>query len=186
MIFLRDLRAILANSGREPDRSLVAFASGYLISRIGSGEKDLRLADSFQSDAPEVLAWATMIGGLGGAPYWTDAFGGLGRLVARELLRPVHLEDPPAADVSFEELQVVVEPDRPSTKNRVRTGHRNAASVSLFPGVVVPVALQEEEREKSPTQGSLLLPSPPIHDQAYPQIPRARTFSVFEAAASGI
>src|SRR5262249_4722628 len=73
---LRELPILIANVKDDNERSILAFYAGYVISRVGGAERDLRLADAFGAFAPLVLTWAAVLGGLGVRAYWSDAFGG--------------------------------------------------------------------------------------------------------------
>lgn len=125
------------------DRPLIAFGAGYVISRIGSAERDLRLADGFADSRAAVLCWATVTGSLGATTYWTDAFAGLGRFAARELVRPMHPLDPPNWDLSFDEVHLM---DERSAKPKYRTANRSVVAVSLLPGVTMHFGTSEPER----------------------------------------
>lgn len=150
--FLRFLQDKIGKSA-VGDRPLFAFAAGYAISRIGGAERDLRLADSFPDHRAEVLSWATVTGSLGALTFWTDAFGGLGRFAARELIRPVHLLDPPSCDVSFEEVKLL---DERGPRNRFKSANRNAVVVALLPGVNVHFSMPD---------GAQLSPKPAESDR---------------------
>ncbi|MBN8937927.1 MAG: hypothetical protein J0H01_00475 [Rhizobiales bacterium] len=122
---------------------LFAFGAGYVISRIGSAERDLRLADSFDEGKSAILSWAMVAGSLGATTYWTDAFGGLGRFVARELIRPLHLLDPPTCDISYDEVRLF---DEKNSRLRLRSANRNAVAVSMLPGVTMHFGVGEPDR----------------------------------------
>lgn len=142
------------------DNELYNFVAGYIISRVGGAERDFRLADDFR-DRGEVLTWTAISGGLGVETFWTNAFGGLGRLLAKELLRPFSLCEFPDADISGDELRhLEARAGRPS----FRTSSRNAAVIALRPGVNVTIALGEVERP--PTRNS----SPPLKESAQAQL----------------
>jgi len=140
----RQLRAGIEGIA-DQDRVFVLFAAGYVLSRIGGAERDLRLAEAFDGDQEEVLTWAAVLGGLGADAFWTDAFDGMGRLVARELLKPVDIFDFPNCDISLDEL-MVVSGGQPSSKARFRSANRNAATVELQIGVSVQFGLVDEDR----------------------------------------
>lgn len=137
--FLRFLQDRIGRSAAN-EKPLFAFAAGYVISRIGGAERDLRLADSFRDDRAEVLSWAAVAGSLGATTFWTDAFGGLGRFAARELVRPVHLLDPPTCDIGFDEIKFLEEK---AARSRFKSANRNAVIVALVPGVNVHFSMSE-------------------------------------------
>jgi hypothetical protein len=141
---LRDL-SMLAGKASSEALQVIHFSAGYIISRIGGAERDLRLAETFEEGYPNVLTWAAVLGGLGATTYWSDAFSGIGRLVARELSRSFDLSEPPSSDISADELFVLAGPDRRGA--RFRTASRQSASVSLRLGVVTQLSLIEEERK---------------------------------------
>lgn len=143
---LRETANWLASAKNDEDRHLLYFAAGYIISRVGGAERDLRLAEAFDGGYPNVLTWSAVLGGLGLTPYWTDAFGGIGRLVARELTRPFRLMDPPCADIAADEMLVISDKSPGQGPLRFRTGQRSVAAVAIRPGVVVQVSLSEEEK----------------------------------------
>ncbi len=143
--FLRYLRDHMPRL-TTPEWPLFAFGVGYVISRIGSAERDLRLADTFDAGRSAVLSWAMVAGSLGANTFWTDAFGGLGRFAARELIRPLHLLDPPACDISYDEVRLFNEK---SSRLRLRSANRNALAVSLLPGVTIHFGIGEADRAAS-------------------------------------
>lgn len=147
---LRQMRGLAATADVE-QRQILLFTAGYVISRIGGAERDLRLAETFASARYDVLTWATILGGLGAEAYWTDAFHGIGRLVSRELLRPFRFSDSPTCDISIDEL-LVLESDEFSTRVKFRTASRNAVMLALRAGVVVHALPPEDERgrQKAP------------------------------------
>jgi len=140
--FLRHLQSRMPPLAT-PEWPLFAFGAGYVISRIGSAERDLRLADTFDAGKSAILSWAMVAGSLGATTYWTDAFGGLGRFVARELIRPVHLLDPPTCDISYDEVRLF---DEKSSRLRLRSANRNAVAVSMLPGVTMHFGVGEPDR----------------------------------------
>lgn len=144
--FLRQIRRIAMSPARGEDRAVLCFAAGYILSRIGGAERDLRLAETFEDLYGDVLTWGAVLGGLGAEAYWTDAFNGMGRLVARELIRSFQVFDPPTADIAADELLVIEANQNGGSK--FRTANRTAASISLKPGVVFQVSLVDGERTK--------------------------------------
>lgn len=141
---LREIKVWLDGGTNEDDRHVLYFCAGYVISKIGGAERDLRLAQNFEAGYPNVLTWATVIGGLGATTYWADAFGGIGRLVARELSRSLQIYDPPIADIGADELMVIAEKE--TVVRRFRTAQRHVVSVSLRPGVVVQIGIADDDR----------------------------------------
>ncbi len=147
---LRDMPLWIANSKSNDEHQILIFAAGYIISRVGGAERDLRLAGAFGNWYPHVLTWAAVIGGLGATTYWSDAFGGIGRLVARELSRSLDLIDPPTADISVDEFLVINGLETGPT--RLRTALRQVATISVRPGVVVQLSISDEDRYGRPEE----------------------------------
>lgn len=181
---VRFLRFLQDRIGKLPvtDRPLFSFAAGYVISRIGGAERDLRLADGFLDYRAEVLSWAAVTGSLGALTFWTDAFGGLGRLAARELVRPVHLLDPPTCDVSFDEIKLL---DERGPRSRFKSANRNAVVVALLPGVNVHFSMPdstqvsqkpvESDREEGRSFNPFALSDEQIEDLAERLLPIIRS-----------
>ncbi|KEQ10849.1 hypothetical protein [Pseudorhizobium pelagicum] len=144
--FLRLIKEA-TNDAFPGDAELYNFVAGYVISRIGGAERDFRLAQDFKN-REEVLAWAAIAGGLGVETFWTNAFEGLGRLVAKELLRPLSLDEFPDADISLDEIRHL---EATNGKLPFRTTSRNSAIVALQPGVNVTVALIDTDRSSTRT-----------------------------------
>jgi hypothetical protein len=145
---LRNMQSFNRLDGDLDGRRLFSFAAGYVLSGVGGAERDLRLAEAFGPLGADVLAWAATIGSLGATAYWTDAFGGLGRLVARELLRPLHTSDPPTADIAFDELKVI-ESQKPRSGRAFRPSSRSIAAVGLKPGIVVQIGIADDDRSRA-------------------------------------
>ena len=70
----------------------------------------LSLATTNAARWPEITAWAYVLGSIGERVVWTSSFDGLGRLVARKLLRPLRLDEPPTCDFALDEAVVLVDP----------------------------------------------------------------------------
>jgi hypothetical protein len=140
--FLREFPNWIKLAKHEEQRQVFYFAAGYIISRIGGAERDLRLAESFEGGYANVVTWAAVLGGLGATTYWSDAFGGIGRLVARELARSVDLTDAPTSDISADELLVVA--GRDSGPAKFRTAMRHVATIAVKPGVVVQLSTSDD------------------------------------------
>lgn len=144
--FLRRIKES-TNDAFPGDAELYNFVAGYVISRIGGAERDFRLAQDFKN-REEVLAWAAITGGLGVETFWTNAFEGLGRLVAKALLQPLSLSDFPDADISLDEIRHL---ESNNGRRPFRTSSKNSAIVGLQPGVNVAVALSDADRSTART-----------------------------------
>jgi hypothetical protein len=106
-----------------------------------------------------------VIGGLGATTYWSDAFGGIGRLVARELSRSLDLIDPPTSDISADEFLVI------SGATKFRTALRQIATISLRPGVVIQLSTFDDDR-RSRTEEPTRILQPPVNSAREKQEPR--------------
>ena len=136
-------------------RNALAFAAGYLATVAAGGAATLALVEEFAEDAPELTGWAYLVGGIGERVTWTSGLDGLGRLVARELLRPFRVDDPPTCDFAFAEAIILADHDLRDPLVHLRVKHAKVLSVSLFPGVnsAIPIADSSAPVEALP-QGS--------------------------------
>src|SRR5690606_30239228 len=113
----------------------LAFLAGYLATIAAGGAPSLALTESSAQRWPEITAWAYVIGGLGERVVWSSGFDGLGRLVARELMRPLRLDEPPMCDVALDEVQVLVDPQLSDPFVHLRLKQARIVSIALLPGV---------------------------------------------------
>jgi hypothetical protein len=90
-----------------------------------------------------------LIGSIGEKIVWTSSFDGLGRLVARELLRPLRLDDSPTCDFSLDEANVLVDPKLADPLVHLRIKQARLLTVSLLPGVTVALPLQDISTDSS-------------------------------------
>jgi hypothetical protein len=125
-------------------RAALTFLAGYIATVAAGGSPSLTLAESHASRWPEITAWAYVIGGLGEKVLWTSAFDGLGRLVARELLRPFRLDEPPTCDFSFDELAVLVDPALKDPLVNLKIKQARSVTVALLPGVNAAIPLSDQ------------------------------------------
>jgi hypothetical protein len=125
-------------------RHAFALLAGYLATVAAGGAPSLSLAEANSQRWPEITAWAYLIGGIGERVIWTSSFDGLGRLVARELMRPLRLEDSPACDFALDEGLVLFDPQLPDPLVHLRIKQSRVATVSLYPGVNVSVPITGE------------------------------------------
>lgn len=119
------------------------LAAGYLATVAAGGESSLNMAEKLAPRWPEVTAWAYTIGGLGEKVIWTASFDGLGRLVARELTRPLHLAEPPNYDIALEEALILVDRKLSDPLVHLRIKQARILTVSILPGVNVFVSGRE-------------------------------------------
>jgi hypothetical protein len=120
----------------------LALLSGYLATVAAGGIPTLSLAEGNGFRRPEVVGWAYVVGGIGERVVWTSSFDGLGRLVARELMRPFRIDEPPTCDFALDEASVLVDPKLPDPLVHLRLKQGRIATITLLPGVnvAIPVA----------------------------------------------
>lgn len=100
---------------------------------------------------PQIMAWAYVLGGIGEKVVWTSSFDGLGRLVARDLLRPLRLSDAPTCDFSLDEAAVLVDAQLSDPFVHLRIKQSRIVTVSLFPGVNISLPLASEANQDGAT-----------------------------------
>lgn len=140
-------RLVNALDHRESDglqKHALTTVCGYLATVAAGGAPSMRLAEEVAGRWPEITAWAHVLGGVGERVVWTSSFDGLGRLVARELMRPLRLDESPACEFALDEGAVIVDPglSDPLVHLRVRPGSR-VVNLALWPGVNSLVPLPE-------------------------------------------
>ena len=136
----------LEDAAREGDlvrRHSLAFLAGYLATVAAGGRASLSLAEGHSEKWPEIVAWAYTIGGIGERVVWTSGFDGLGRLVARELMRPLRLDEAPTSDFSIDEAVALVDPQLNDPLIHLKIKQSRVVSVSLFPGVNIAIPIME-------------------------------------------
>lgn len=145
---LVDHLAVERNARTEVRRTALAFMAGYIATVAAGGSASLSLATNHAQDHPQIAAWAYALGGVGEHVTWTASFDGLGRLIARELLRPFRLEDQPDCDFALDEGSVLADHalSDPLVHLRVKQG-RNLA-VTIYPGVDVTVPILEQPTDQ--------------------------------------
>ena len=123
-------------------RSALGLAIGYLATVVAGGSASLALVEDWADRYPELTGWAYLIGGIGERITWTSGFDGLGRLIARELHRPLRLDVPPTCDFAFDEAIVLSDKELKEPLVHLRIKQAKVLSVSLFPGVniAIPIA----------------------------------------------
>ena len=122
-------------------RNGLALATGYLATVAAGGAATLSLLDSWADHFPELTGWAYLVGGIGEGVTWTSGFDGLGRLIARELHRPLRLDEPPTCDFAFDEAAVLADSDLKDPLVHLRIKQAKVLSVSIFPGVNVSIPI---------------------------------------------
>ena len=124
-------------------RNALALLAGYLATVAAGGSPSLTLAESHASRWPEITAWAYLTGSLGEKVVWTSSFDGLGRLVARELLRPMRLDESPTCDFSLDEAAVLADAKLADPLVHLKVKQARLLTVELLPGVNVPIPIGE-------------------------------------------
>ena len=131
-------------------RNGLALLAGYLATIAAGGSPSLALTESHASRWPEITAWAYLIGGLGEKVVWTSGFDGLGRLVARELLRPLRLDEPPTCDFAFDEAVVLADAKLADPLVHLKIKQARLLTVELLPGVNVAIPIGESGAQGIP------------------------------------
>ncbi|MYH28343.1 MAG: hypothetical protein F4137_05695 [Acidobacteria bacterium] len=154
-----------ANASR---RGALGLVAGYLATVAAGGTTSLGLVEQMAGRFPELTIWAYLAGSVGERITWTSAFDGLGRLVARELRRPLRLDEAPTCDFAVEEGVVLADPRLENPLVHLRVKQSRLLSVALFPGVnvAIPVAdsMVEEDRSSDGRRESGGVGAPVGHD----------------------
>ena len=122
-------------------RNGLALATGYLATVAAGGAATLSLLENWAGHFPELTGWAYLVGGVGEGVTWTSGFDGLGRLIARELHRPLRLDEPPTCDFAFDEAIVLADSDLKEPLVHLRIKQAKVLSVSIFPGVNISIPI---------------------------------------------
>ncbi|MGY8665357.1 hypothetical protein Q3C01_23740 [Bradyrhizobium sp. UFLA05-109] len=131
-------------SQEQNERQIFAALAGYLATIAAGGTPSLGLLTASAQRFPEITAWAYVLGGVGEPVLWTASFDGLGRLVARELLRPLRFDEPPTADFALDEALVLADPRLADPLVHLRIKQSRIATVALYPGVNVSVPMSDQ------------------------------------------
>lgn len=137
--------ALLDNTSEKllAQRASLALLAGYVATVAAGGAPSLALAEQHVSRYPEITAWAYVVGSVGEQIVWTSSFDGLGRLVAREFLRPLKLDEPPVCDFALEEVAVLADASLSDPLVHLKVKQARLVTVALFPGVNVAVPLSD-------------------------------------------
>ena len=122
-------------------RNGLALAVGYLATVAAGGSASLSLVNNWADQFPELTGWAYLVGGIGEEVTWTSGFDGLGRLIARELHRPLRLDEPPTCDFAFDEAIVLTDSELKEPFVHLRIKQAKMLSVSIFPGVNISIPI---------------------------------------------
>lgn len=161
--------------------SALALLAGYLATVAAGGAPSLTLAENSARRLPEITAWAYVTGSIGERVIWTSGFDGLARLIARELIRPLRLEDPPTCDFSYDEAIVLADSKLADPLVHLRVKQGRVATVGLLPGVNVSVPIGELRVQDTGRQGAARQARPTEH-----QIATQRNPDIFSALANAI
>jgi len=147
---VREFDRIIASLNNVPkndvaSRHMFAMISAYLATVAAGGEASLSLLEPHAGKSPELVAWAYVLGSVGERVVWTSAFDGLGRLVARELMRPLHFDESPTCDFSIDEAMVLFDNQLPDPLVHLRIKQSRIATISLAPGVNIQVPLADSQ-----------------------------------------
>ena len=137
--------ADVENSARRGGLGLLA---GYLATVAAGGTASLGLVEQMAGRFPELTTWAYLTGSIGERITWTSAFDGLGRLVARELRRPLRLDEPPTCDFAVEEGLALADPRLKEPLVYLKIKQARLLSVALFPGVNVAIPAADSTVEE--------------------------------------
>ena len=160
----------MAEANKETARRVaLTLASGYLATVAAGGSPSLSLAEGHVRRWPEIMAWAYTIGGIGESVVWASGFDGLGRLVARELMRPFRFDEPPSCDFAYDEGAILIDKELSDPLVHLKIKQARILSVALLPGVNVFVPISEisapeirrgdAEGINRPIQESTILPA---------------------------
>jgi hypothetical protein len=127
-------------------RNALALLAGYLATVAAGGAPSLSLAEHHSLEFPEITAWAYLIGGIGETVVWTSSFDGLGRLISRELLRPLRLDEQPTCDFSFDEANALVDPKLSDPLVHLRIKQARLITVALYPGVNISIPVADSSQ----------------------------------------
>jgi hypothetical protein len=122
-------------------KNALAMLAGYLITVAAGGTPTLTLAESNAQRLPEITGWAYVIGGIGERVIWTSSFNGIGRFVARELMRPLRLDESPTCDFALDEASVLVDPKLIDPLVHLRIKYGTLATIALLPGVNISISI---------------------------------------------
>jgi hypothetical protein len=167
--FDRVLAAIGATSISARERLGLTLVAAYIVTVAAGGSASLALAEPTTQRWPEITAWAYVVGSVGERVVWTSSFDGLARLVARELMRPLRLDEPPTSDFSLNEALALIDGQLSDPLVHLRIKQSRMVAVSIRPGVIVYFPLAEHS----------------VHDASTPQQRDEREPAKAHRAAAG-
>ena len=175
-------------------RNALGLAIGYLATVAAGGAASLALVENCSDEFPELTGWAYLVGGIGEPVTWTSGFDGLGRLVARELLRPLRLDEPPTCDFGFDEAIVLADRELKDPLVHLRIKQAKVLSVSLYPGVNVAIPIVDgtaldstyrdsrELKEAIASEGQTSIIEDPLGSLAHALWPHLKPLVIEEAS----
>lgn len=122
---------------------ILTLVAGYLVTVAAGGSPSLSLADNVNGRWPEIMAWAYTIGGIGEPVVWASGFEGLGRFVARELMRPFRLDESPTCDFAHDEGMILLDKELSDPLVHLKIKQARILTVALLPGVNVFVPVSD-------------------------------------------
>ena len=131
-------------------RNGLAMVCGYLTTKVAGGSPSLSLVHRLGFEAPELIGWTYLLGGIGEPITWSSGFDGLGRLIARELDRPFRLDESPTCDYALDEAKVLLDDELkdPLVHLKIKQSTEHCLSVALFPGVNIAIPSVEGRRNE--------------------------------------
>jgi len=162
-------------------RNGLALLAGYLSTVAAGNFPSLSLAESNAHRWPEITAWAYVVGGIGEQVVWTSSFDGLGRLIAREMMRPLRLDEAPMCDFAFDEAAVLVDWKLSDPLVRLRVKQARIMTVALFPGVNISIPVAD-----SLSQDTLKVEPTGSRQQAEPKVAAGSKQDVLSTIAEAI
>jgi hypothetical protein len=142
-------KLMLSLSRATPDegfvsRHMLAMLASYLATVAAGGAASLSLLEPHALRWPELMAWAYVLGSVGERVVWTSSFDGLGRLVAREMMRPLRLDEAPTCDFSLDEATILFDAQLSDPLVHLRIKQARIATVCLVPGVNILIPLGDQ------------------------------------------
>jgi hypothetical protein len=138
----------LPTTGAALYRQALMMLAGYLATVVAGGSPSLALVEEHARRWPEVMAWAYVLGSVGERVSWTSGFDGLGRLVARELMRSLRLDEPPTCDFSLDEAQILYDPALADPLVYLKLKQSRVATVALYTGVNIAFPIGEQKAQE--------------------------------------
>lgn len=130
---------------------LTEFLMGFLANRVGSGGTGhLKLLYPWVNIFPLSPVWFGVNSALWKAEVWGSQYGGLGRLVQRELKYSLDIREQPRADISFDELTAAVDPEHGGFVFDFRGAAVRTFSVEIAPGVLAGYAAPSQKATEAP------------------------------------